>query len=111
MVRGCGLGEEVAAGDVARERKWLQGVWLGRGSGCRGCGLEEAVTAGVWPGRGSDCRGVAWERESLKNGTMEGDREGRFERREQLASFSGSPSTHQPHSPQYHTASDGRLGG
>ena len=75
MVRGCGLGEEVAlgvwpgrgsgcrgvawerkwlqrcglevaAGGVAWKRKWLQEVWPGRGSGCRGCGLGEEVTAG-----------------------------------------------------------------
>ena len=24
-------------------RKWLQGVWPGRGSGCRRCGLGEEV--------------------------------------------------------------------
>ena len=82
----------MAAGGVAWERKWLQEVW---------------------PGRGSDCRGVAWERESLKNGTMEGDREGRFERREQLASAQALRlhTNHIPQWYQYHTASDGRLGG
>ena len=52
----------MAAGSVAWEGKWLQGVWPGRGSGyrvcglggsgCRRCGLEEEVAAG----------GVAWER-------------------------------------------------
>ena len=72
-------------------------------AGPRECDLGEEVAAG----------GVAWERESLKNGTMEGDREERFERREQLAS-SQALRLHTNHIPQwcqYHTASDGRLGG
>ena len=45
-LQGCGLGEEVTVGGVAWERKWLQGVWPGRGSGCRECGLEEEVAIG-----------------------------------------------------------------
>ena len=41
MVRGVWPGKEVATGGVAQERKWVQGVWSGRGSGCKGCGLGE----------------------------------------------------------------------